>query len=410
MANETTFALIKQFLPEVWEGALYYAQANFVMPRLVRTFTNLRSMMERNVTEYEPGTVEENLGELEDLTPQELTRKLLARLTPQEHGMQYLISDRRVEGDDADILADAAREIGYQMGAHVESKLLADMANFTGGTVGSAGAALTWANVYEARARLAANRVPGPYNVVLHEYQWLDLAAAANIAATSVGHSMQIRNDIQSRYYIGSQGDLNFYHTTELTIDNSDDVIGGVFNRDALALDLRRGLRIEPERDASLRATELNATMIYAHGIWRPAYGVKLVSDATAPGSAVTVNSDVQILGTVDDTTLTQGQDAVFTFVVHNTSSVIANGVKVTFTIDPVYTYLSDSPTQGTYNSSGKVWTVGDLAPGQSVSLRLVLDATSTGASKSVVGVVSVASPTDNVSANDTATVTATIS
>jgi hypothetical protein len=42
---------------------------------------------------------------------------------------------------------------------------------------------LTWALIYEARARLRANNIPGPYSVVLHEYQWLDLAEAANLAA-----------------------------------------------------------------------------------------------------------------------------------------------------------------------------------------------------------------------------------
>lgn len=410
MANETTFALIKQYLPEVWENALFYAKANFVMPGLVQTFTNLRSMVARNVTEYEQGSVNEDLGELEDLTPQQLTRRLLAQLVPAEHGMQYLVSDRRVEGDDESVLADAAMEIGYQMGKHIESKLLADMANFTGGSVGTAGQALSWSDVYSGRARLAAAHVPGPYNVVLHEYQWLDLATAANIAASTVAHSMQFRDTIQSQYYVGSQGDMNFYVSAEVPIDSSDDATGGIFNRQALALDLRRGLRLEPERDASLRATEINATMIYAHGVWRPSYGVKLVSDATAPGSDVTVNSDVQIIGTIDDATPAVGQDSEFTFVIVNRGTQIARGVTVTFTKDSNWTYLSDDESQGTFNSSTLVWTAGDLVPGASARIRLIMDATTSGSSKVVTGTVAVDDPADNVAGNNVATVTATIS
>lgn len=57
----------------------------------------------------------------------------------------------------------------------------------------------------------------------------------------------------------------------------------GLFSQDAIAFDVRRGLRIEPQRDASLRATELNATMIYAYGLWRPTHGVQIYADATAP-------------------------------------------------------------------------------------------------------------------------------
>lgn len=58
---------------------------------------------------------------------------------------------------------------------------------------------------------------------------------------------------------------------------------GGFFRRDSFALDMRRGLRIEPDRDASARLSELNATMVYAYGGWRLARGVTMNYDATAP-------------------------------------------------------------------------------------------------------------------------------
>ena len=43
---------------------------------------------------------------------------------------------------------------------------------------------------------------------------------------------------------------------------------------DALALDMRRAPRLEPERDASRRGYELNLSAVYAHGVWRPKFGV----------------------------------------------------------------------------------------------------------------------------------------
>ena len=48
----------------------------------------------------------------------------------------------------------------------------------------------------------------------------------------------------------------------------------------AIAYDLRRDVRLEPERDASKRAWELNLTMMYAHGVWRPLWGVQIIHDA----------------------------------------------------------------------------------------------------------------------------------
>jgi hypothetical protein len=61
-------------------------------------------------------------------------------------------------------------------------------------------------------------------------------------------------------------------------------IISGVFAPQAIAFDVRRAYRVEPERDASLRAWELNATMVYAYGLGpRPTWGVSMTSDATAP-------------------------------------------------------------------------------------------------------------------------------
>ncbi len=60
---------------------------------------------------------------------------------------------------------------------------------------------------------------------------------------------------------------------------------GAIFNRQAMALDLRRSLRLESDRDASFRRTEINATMVYAYGQWRSDWGVQIQSLATAPNS-----------------------------------------------------------------------------------------------------------------------------
>ena len=63
------------------------------------------------------------------------------------------------------------------------------------------------------------------------------------------------------------------------------DFTGGVFPRSALAIDWRRGIRVEPQRDASRRGTEFNMSAVYAHGIWRPALGIEMYFDASAPTS-----------------------------------------------------------------------------------------------------------------------------
>jgi len=60
---------------------------------------------------------------------------------------------------------------------------------------------------------------------------------------------------------------------------------GAIFNRDAIALDLRRPMRLEPQRDASFRRSEINTTMVYAVGQWRTEWGIQIRTKATAPNT-----------------------------------------------------------------------------------------------------------------------------
>lgn len=407
MANEVTYARIKHLLPEIWEATLFFIQQNFVAPQTVKLFTDQRGFQARNVSEYvEDTSVSQNLGELTDLTPELFERELLNRLVPAENGKMYLLTDRRIETDDANIVADAARAMGYALGKRMELDIFGDFASLTGGYINKTNAALTWLDIFNGRARLAAAGVPGPYSVVLHEYHWLDLASAANIAGSSLQPVLAVRNDIQSQYYIPTMNDMRFYVSGLLPIDGNADAFGAIYNRDALALDMRRGLRLETERDASLRATELVGTMVYAHGVWRPSWGVLIGADATAPGTDVTQNSVLAIFGMVDDATVSTGADATFTFLVVNNGSVTARGVEVTFTVDSDFTHISNDPQYGSFSPTTKIWNGFDLAPGQSARLELVYDIAGSG---DMVGTITDVTPITS-GADPAATVSMTAS
>ena len=55
----------------------------------------------------------------------------------------------------------------------------------------------------------------------------------------------------------------------------------GVFHRDALALAMMQDLKIETQRDASLRADEIVATAVYGVGELNDTYGVEVNSDSS---------------------------------------------------------------------------------------------------------------------------------
>lgn len=390
MANEITYARIRHLLPDIWENVLDYLQYNTFMPSLVRTFSDMSGFQPRDVSEYIEGTVQDNLGELTDLTPTLYERRLLSQIRPKEIGAQYLITDRRTESDDAQIVADAAKSLGYMMGKKIETDLMATFGGFTGGLVNKSGSSLLWSDIYAARTALAMAAVPPPYKVVLHELQWHDLATAANIAGSSLQPLLTVRDDIQSQYYKKSMNDMDFF-VSGLVPLSSTDAVGGMFSTDAIAFDMRRAPRIEPFRDPSLRAGELNATTVYGYGNWRPKFGIKIVSDATGLVTAVTTASGLQISGAADHVAFATGGTAVFTFTVTNAGLVTSQNILVTFTVDSDFVYTSSSPSIGSFDSTTKLWSGIDLAVGQTAVIILTYVCNGDG---NMVGTVTSATPT----------------
>lgn len=279
MANESLYTGISDLLPLIWEGALNYMRFNFVMPRLVTLFNDRTSMVPRKVSLYEETAVTDNLAEDADLAPTEFDRDLLTTLTPKEIGAQHIISDRRIASDDMNVMVDAASNLGYVLGKKVEQDLLTSIDDFTT-TLGNGAAALTKEDIFNGRAVLEAAGVRGPYIAVLHPYHYLDIFDA--FTDLSAPAPLDIRNQAQANYYITKMADITVV-VSGLISNAGNAAKSGLFTRDALAFDVRRGLRIEPERDASHRWWELNATMIYAADSWRADHGVTLHYDATAP-------------------------------------------------------------------------------------------------------------------------------
>lgn len=92
-----------------------------------------------------------------------------------------------------------------------------------------------------------------------------------------------VANQALKDFFVGSFLNMNWFVNANISVDGSDDAISGIFNPGALAFDSRKAPTLEPERDASLRAWELNMVGGWAHGVRRPTFGVKYTADAATP-------------------------------------------------------------------------------------------------------------------------------
>lgn len=267
-----TSGSISGYLSNIFEAALLTAREQSVMSKLVTVFGDAQGMNGRAISTYSGGTFGA-IAETAEASAQAFTPSTSGTLTPAVYAAAYQLSDMRVASDPFRVTADAGRDLGELYAVGVDTNLVGLFSSMTAGTVGATVTALAWGtSILKAQALIRAQKAPGPYEVVLHPNQWYDLAAS-----TSVPSLLQSQNlmDEFGQFYQASWAGLNFYVDANIT-NTSGTTNGGMFSRQALALDIRRGFRIEPQRDASIGGglTELNASAVYAYGIYRGAFGV----------------------------------------------------------------------------------------------------------------------------------------
>jgi hypothetical protein len=282
MASLNPSSDITSFINTVYEAAILVARDNNVMTGLVRTFNDRTGVAVRSNQQYGGATMNA-IAETDDLVGQAFTPSAIATLTPSELGAQYFLTDTRVESDPFSVRTDASTDLGLAMATKIETDLLGVFTSFTGGTVGAAGSAITWGHVFAMESILRTQKAPAPYFLVLHPYQWHPLAKAAQVAGASQTIAPSVAEQVNTSFWVRTVANVNIFITSNLSVDASDDAICGMFSRDALALDMRRAPRLEPERDASRRGWELNLSALYAKGVWRPKFGVKGTFDAATP-------------------------------------------------------------------------------------------------------------------------------
>lgn len=282
-----TFTDISSIAQAVQVDADFVMRESTFITNLITNFGDKAGGNVRTRYDYNASTVNE-VGESDDLTSQALTPSAGSSLTPIEDGAQFFITDKRAETDAPEnILSDAATELGMAFTDKLSQNIYNDFDSLTGGTIGAAGTVITWGYVFAAisQARVAIKNHTVPLSMVLHTYQWHVLAKTASVAGANVVNAPQFQDEIMRNWWAASVAGCNIFVSPAIPIITGTDAYGAVFARQALAYDVRRSFRVEGERDASRRGVELNGSHLYAHGVWRPTFGVQMLFDCATPTS-----------------------------------------------------------------------------------------------------------------------------
>jgi len=275
MAASTTTTLDDLFVSIVAQ-ARYTAEEQSLLRNLVTVYNiDAQPGVTVQVPKY-PAVTAADLTEGTDMTSTTVSTSSVA-ITVAEVGAQVFLTDMAAMG-----AGNPADELGTVLGNSIATKMDTDVIALFDGFSTSLGATtteLTAAYLFQAAATLRANKAPGRLVGVFHPYQVYALKAnLTNTFANPNGGDLQ--NEAMRTGYVGTIAGIDIYESANVTVDGSGDAKGCVFAPEAMAMAMKRDFNLEPERDASNRGFELNATAIYGVGELDDAYGVEMYFDA----------------------------------------------------------------------------------------------------------------------------------
>lgn len=284
MANESTTSSLNDLLPSIVAEALFVAQERSIMRGLVRNFAlPLGSGKTVTVPVY-PKQTATGVNEGTDLTNTEVSTSG-AVLTVGEVGIMTTVTDMARNASASNVIADVGRLFGEAIAAKMDKDLTALFAGFSAGD-GDYTTQITAASIFKAVAKLRGAGVdPAGCVCVLHPEIAYDLKSAlttqGNVAFTAGAYGATA-NEAMQMGFVGMLAGVPVYETSNIDyVTNAGDFPGAVFHRDALGLAMMQDIKIETQRDASLRADELVATAVYGVGELYDGYGRYLKYDSS---------------------------------------------------------------------------------------------------------------------------------
>lgn len=276
MAASTTTTLNDLFVNIIRE-AIFTAQESSLVRNLVTVYDiSGDSGVTVQVPTY-PEVAAAALTEGTDMSSTTVSTGV-ATITAAEVGVQAIITDMAAQSSVRDTAADVGKVLGEGVAKKMDEDLIALFDGFST-SLGSAGTELTPNHIFNAAARLDAANAPGQKYAVIHPYQAYNMKGnLTNTFANPNGGDLQ--NEAMRNGYVGTLAGVDIFESGNISIDGSDDAKGAVFVSEAIGLAIKWDIKIEPQRDASIRGWELNATACYGAAELKDGYGMEMLFDA----------------------------------------------------------------------------------------------------------------------------------
>ena len=283
MANESTSSTLSELYTEIVAEALFVASERSVMRPLVKNYAISGGGKAVEVPIYATVSAAA-VSEATDLSNTAINPSSVT-ITASENGLMTTLTDLGRNASPRNVAADIGRLFGEAIAKKIDVDLTALFDGFST-EVNDGTAVLSAANIFNAVAQLRKNSVPtSDISGVFHPLNAYDLKS--NLTNTFGGRDTDLSNEALRNGFVGKVAGVNIFETSNLADSSGNnpgttgDYKGAVFHKDALGLAMMQDLKIETQRDASLRADEIVATSVYGVGELHDTYGVELNVDSS---------------------------------------------------------------------------------------------------------------------------------
>jgi N4-gp56 family major capsid protein len=276
MANEikSTTTTLNDLLSPIVQEAMFVAQEKSLLRGLVRNFTVSKNTGKVLQVPIYPVSTATALTEADDLTPSAVSTNV-ANITLAEVGLMTNVSDLSLNYSESNIISDVGRLFGEAIALKIDQDIAALFDDFTTTAIGTGtGDNVTAADVFNAIAKLRTKSVdPSGMVCVLHPLVAHDLKSS--ITSTFGAPASEMGNEAMRTGLVGNLGGVPVYESAAIT-SASGVSKGAVFHRDAIGLAIGDDIKIETQRDASARATELVGSATYGVAQLQETYGAEM--------------------------------------------------------------------------------------------------------------------------------------
>ena len=278
MANETTSSTLSELYTEIVAEAQFVASEKSIMRNLVKNYAISGGGKAVEVPVYAAVSAAA-VADATDLSNTAINPSSVT-ITASEVGVMTTLTDLARNSAPRNVAAD----IGKLFGEALATKQDTDLTNLFNGfsvALGDGSTAITPAVLFNALSTLKENALPTDgCQVVLHPKIAYDLKSG--FTNTFAGLDTELSNEALRSGHIGKIAGMNVFETSNMAnTGTAGDYKGGAFHKDALAIAMMQDVKIETQRDASLRADEIVATSVYGVGEIHDSYGVQLSYDSS---------------------------------------------------------------------------------------------------------------------------------